>query len=179
MVIGILLTPISLASFVSNGVTRRDFIKGVSVVLSVYAAISALIITIGYPIEQLVYDRYGWQLEMKNPHLFTSAAQPGWIFIEYFFLFFAYFGSGWLIGSGFYRFNWRIGMVLSLVGLVPAIAMEVVLSSDWMGTLLQSVLGVARTPHAIVILLAVIVGALLVALNFLTLRSVAIKKKSV
>jgi len=66
-------------------------------------------------------------------------ASLGWIFFEYFCLFFAYFGSGWLIGSGFYRFDWKIGILISVAALLPAMAMEIVLSSDWIGKLLQSV----------------------------------------
>ena len=178
MIIGILLTPLSLASFVSSGVTRRHFIGGVSIVISAYAAISALIMTLGYPIEELIYDMNGWPQELQNPHLFTSSSQPGWIFFEYFCLFFAYFGSGWLIGSGFYRFHWGIGILLTLTSLLLAMAMEAVLSSDWIGKLLQTVLEVERTPHAVVVLLAIIVMALAVVSNFLMIRHVAIKKKT-
>jgi hypothetical protein len=177
LVIGILLTPVSLASFVSSGVTRKHFIGGVSLVLVMISAIFSIMLTIGYPVEQFIYDKNNWTLELKNPHLFSSSSEWGLIFFEYFCLFFAYFGSGWLIGSGFYRFNWKIGTLISVVSILPAMAMEVVLSSDWIGNLLQSVLGIERTSLAVVVIFAFLVMACIVALNYLMLRRVAIKKK--
>ncbi|WP_141502607.1 hypothetical protein [Paenibacillus luteus] len=178
LVIGILLTPMSLASFVSNGITRRHFVLGVSVSIAAFSAIFAVMMTAGYPIEQLIYDQNNWPLELRNPHLFTSTSQLGWIFFEYFCLFFTYFGSGWLIGTGFYRFNWRIGVLITLVALLPSIAMEVLLSSDWMGSLMQSVLEVQRTPLAALVLLALLILGLIVLVNFMMLRRVAIKRKT-
>ncbi|MGO4694073.1 hypothetical protein AB4Z50_07305 [Paenibacillus sp. 2TAB26] len=177
LVIGILLTPASLASFVSSGVTRKHFIGGVSLVLVLFSAIFALILTIGYPVEHFIYDKKNWTLELNNPHLFSSSLELGWIFFEYFCLFFAYFGSGWLIGSGFYRFNWKIGVLISVAALLPMMAMEAVLSSDWIGNLLQTGLEVERASLAAVIILAFAVMLCIVALNFMMLRRVSIRKK--
>lgn len=178
MIIGIMLTPLSLASFVSNGVTRKHFIGGMSLVITVISALFALSITLGYAIEQFIYDQNQWPLELQNPHLFTSSAQSGWVFFEYFVLFFAYFGSGCLIGSGFTRFHWRMGIMFSLAALLPAMAMEGVLSSDWIGKLLQSILDVERNPLAVVVLLAVLVLAFTLGMNYFMLRRVAIKKRT-
>lgn len=177
LVIGILMTPLSLASFVSNGVTRRHFIWGVSGLLVVYSAISAIIMVIGYPIEQWIYDRYDWPLELGNPHLFKDASQPWLVFVEYFFLFIAYFGSGWLIGSSFYRFNWKLAVVLCLVTLLPAMAMESVISADWIGSILQKAYDIERASLAVVIPLALCVVALLLGSVYLLLRQVAVKRK--
>ncbi|WP_138755705.1 hypothetical protein [Paenibacillus sinopodophylli] len=179
MVIGILLTPLSLASFVSSGVTRKHFIMGIGFFMMVMSAIFAFVMVAGYPIEQMIYDKNGWSLALNNPHIFTSSDQLIGIFFEYFFLFFAYFGSGWMIGSGFTRFQWQIGIIISVVALLPAMAMEVVLSSDWMGSLMQSVFEVERSPLAAVIVLAIIVMASIIGLNYLLIRRVAIKKKVV
>ncbi|MGO4545927.1 hypothetical protein AB4Z29_14095 [Paenibacillus sp. 2TAB23] len=179
MVIGILLTPLSLASFVSNGVTRKHFIIGGSFLVTLMSAIYALIMTAGYPIEQMIYEQNNWTLALKNPHIFSSSDQLAGIFFEYFFLFFAYFGSGWIIGSGFARFRWQLGVIISIAALLPAMAMELVLSSDWMGRLMQTVFEVERNPIAVVFVLAVIVMACIVGLNYLLLRRVAIKKRMV
>ncbi|MDQ0115765.1 hypothetical protein [Paenibacillus harenae] len=177
LVIGILMTPLSLASFVSNGVTRRHFIWGVSGLLVVYSAISAIIMVIGYPIEQWIYDKYDWPLELSNPHLFKDASQFGLIFVEYFFLFIAFFGSGWLIGSCFYRFNWKLAVVLILVAILPAMAMETVISADWIGSILQKAYDIERASLAAVIPLALCIVALVFVSVFLLLRKVPVKRK--
>ncbi|MBD2872342.1 hypothetical protein [Paenibacillus arenilitoris] len=177
MVVGIMMTPLSLASFVANGITRRHFIGGVMLVIAIFAIVSSILLTVGYPIERAVYEMNGWPLALKNPHLFETTRQYGWIFVESFLLFFAYFGSGWLIGSGFYRFHWRVAIVLSALALLPAMAMEVVLYSDWMGQLLQTAFEADRAPMPLALSLSVIVAALTAALNYLMLRHVAIKKK--
>ncbi|WP_419871616.1 hypothetical protein [Candidatus Pristimantibacillus sp. PTI5] len=56
--------------------------------------------------------------------------------------------------------------------------MEVVLSSDWIGKLLQSVFEVERNPLAVVVLLAVLVMAFMIGLNYFMIRRVAIKKRT-
>lgn len=177
LVIGIMLTPLSIAGFVANGVTRKYFIWGASGLIAVYSAISALIMTLGYPIEKWIYDRYDWVVTYKNPHLFIDASQPWWMFLEYFFNFIAYFGSGWLIGSCFYRFNWKLATVLCLFALLPVLAMEAVLSSDWVGSLLQSTFDIERASIFVVVLLALCVIALLYGAGYLMLRKVTIKRK--
>ncbi|WP_337101022.1 hypothetical protein [Paenibacillus sp. YIM B09110] len=74
LVIGIMLTPLSIAGFVANGVTRKYFIWGASGLIVVYSAISALIMTLGYPIEKWIYEYYDWEITLNNPHLFIDAS---------------------------------------------------------------------------------------------------------
>lgn len=74
MVIGIILTPLSLASFVSNGVTRKHFIGGMILVVTAVSTLFGLTMTAGYLVEQFVYNQNHWTLELQNPHLFTSSA---------------------------------------------------------------------------------------------------------
>ncbi|OBZ08710.1 hypothetical protein [Bacillus sp. FJAT-26390] len=177
MVIGILLTPASLASFVACGVTRRHFIRGVTLFMAASSALLAILMMAGISVEQFIYERNNWSIELQNAHLFTSPSQLGLVFVEYFCLFFAYFGSGWLIGSGYYRFHWRNGLLITLVAIVTAVAMDIVLTSKWLGELLQSAFNAQHTPVAAVVLLAILVIAIIVVLNDRILRRVAIKKK--
>lgn len=168
LVIGILLTTISLAGFVSSGVTRRYFVGGVSLVLIIFSAIFALLMTAFIPLEQFIYNSGEGNLEL---------GELGRKLFEYFCLFFTFFGSGWLIGSGFYRFNWQIGVLISLAALLPPLIMEVVLSPEWIDGLQQSVFEVERFPLVVVGLLAILIMASTVVLNFMMLRRVAIKKR--
>lgn len=179
MVIGILMTPMSLAGFVSNGVTRKHFICGAGILSVVLSAISAVIMTIGYPIEQWIYERLDWPHELNNPHLFTDTTQVWAIFAEYFFLFAAYFGTGWLIGGLFYRFNWKLALFLCVFALLPAMAMEIVLAADWAGQLLQTVFETERPAMGVVLSLALIVTALTFGAAYLLLRHVTIKRKAI
>ncbi|MEV5030578.1 hypothetical protein [Paenibacillus sp. LPE1-1-1.1] len=68
--------------------------------------------------------------------------------------------------------------MFSIIALLSAMAMEAVLSSDWTGKLLQSVLDVERNSLAVVVLLAVLVLAFTMAMNYFLLHRVAIKKRT-
>lgn len=121
LVIGILLTLASLSSFVANGVTRRHFFQGSSLLLLFFSLISAILITAGYPMEQLVYHLMDDDSKLSHPPLFQTA-------FEFFLLFFAYFGVGWLIGTGFYRFYWWIGIINCCLALVPIVLLEMTIA---------------------------------------------------
>lgn len=170
LVIGILMTPVSLASFVSNGVTRKHFVAGSTLLMAALALLSSLVFAAGSLLESLVVDWIGFTVKMEHPPLFR-------VLVEQFFLFAGYSGTGWLIGSAFYRYHWRVGVIISVLSFVPITVMEILADSAGIVKLFDF----SITPPALnfglsAVLLAVITAAL-VALNYYMLRKVPIKRK--
>ena len=156
LVIGILLTPSSLGLFVTNGITRKHFIGGAAVFVLVTSAVFAFILTIGYPIEKLIYSMAFPEVDLGQPNLILTA-------VTSFLSFNLYFCVGWLIGTGYYRDNWKLGTIICLGAILPAIGTEIVL-----GTSLHDILNT----------LLILASLLLVALcNYGLLRHAAIRRR--
>lgn len=119
LVMGIVLTPVYLASYVSSGITRKHFHIGAIQVFALLSLLSACILTIGFPVERALVDWIGAASLPDHPPLFRTL-------IENFFLIFGYFGCGWIIGTAFYRFNWKLGVVICVLSLIPLWTMETI-----------------------------------------------------
>jgi hypothetical protein len=175
MVLGIMLTPFMLAGFVSNGVTRRRFVQGVTLMIGLLSVLFALVITIAYPVEAYIFEQKGWPIELDSHHIFTSREQYVLIFLEHLLTFFTYFGSGWMFGSLFYRFDWRIAMLLLLPAMAPFILLEVAVSLNGISEKLGLTLGLTQL---IGLLICLVTAASVIWLNYAMLRTVTIKKKA-
>ena len=156
-VIGILLTPISLANFVTSGITRKHFTIGTFYLLLIMSAISAIVLTAGFPVEHLLY------------HLFTSSgntSQPSLLrfFIEHFLLFVGYFSSGWMIGTIFSRFQWHVGILYTVIAFSPTILMEYMIKQEW-----NTLASIGEL---------ILIAALMLAVNFKLLARIPIKRRS-
>lgn len=170
LIIGIFITPLSLASYISNGITRKHFTSGALLVALGMSLLSTILLNAGYPIERIVVDLFGGFDTLKHPPLVRNA-------VEHFFLFLGYFCCGWTIGSGFYRFNWRIGMLICLLALVPPMLMEATVSSaGYMQWFSYSI----KTPFiafGLEVVLLLLLSAFSIAVNYWMLRRIAIKRK--
>lgn len=173
LVIGITAVPLTLASFISNGLTRRDYFRGQVLFMLTMALLSLIAIQLSFAAGHAVLTALEGASELaRNPF-------QGEIMLESFMLFLIYFGSGMLIGLIFYRFDWRLGVLLAVLAYGAAILGELAFELDNPGE------GWGRNFEAIPLslpvqaLLALLVWGIILLLNFYTIRRVVIKRKAV
>lgn len=169
LVIGIMLTPISLSYFISSGITRKHFVGGAILFTMLLSLISAVVMTVGFPVERLLTDWFGGQEILVKPPLLQSG-------VEFFFSFLGYFAVGWMIGSSFYRFNWQTGIAVSILSLIPLILIELIGGT---GPIEMFGYTMARPSISFIVemLLILLIVGFVMALNYGMHRTVAIKRK--
>lgn len=121
LVIGVLLTATHLKLYVTNGVTRRDFLLGAGVFGGLTAVLFAVVVPVGQAVEGLLRTALG-SLPDAYPAFGAGEALrtfghllPGAL---------GCLVSGALIAAGFYRFNWWIGLLLVIPGAIPLAVAE-------------------------------------------------------
>jgi hypothetical protein len=101
--IGVYLTAVYLPLYIAHGYTRREFMAQVPAATVVTVALAALLMTVGYGLERIVYAVAEWPQVLQQSHLYTSADQYGLILLEFGLLFAVWATAGALGGAGFYR----------------------------------------------------------------------------
>lgn len=177
LAIGIIFTPVMLAMYVAEGVTRRQFARVGALVTVAFAALMALLMCVGYAIEALLFRLGGQTYELGLPHLFDSWNEVGLIFTEYFILTAATISGGWLIGTTYYRVHWFWATLLIPVCLVPTAAAELLLQTSWIGTGLEEA-GWSPPALGLAIPLSLLAIAVAAVANYVLTRNVAIKLKN-
>lgn len=174
--IGITLTPALFGVLITHGVTRRMF----AVVGSIYLVGAALVTTLlwvaMYQLERGIYARQDWTQSLPNPHVFDHTSQVGLIFTEFFLLILSHEIAGWLIGTAFYRFGFWKGLAMLPLGLLPAVATELLLVAQWLAPLLTD-LGYHRPPLALAVPGVLLASGLGLYAVYLLLRSIAVKPR--
>lgn len=172
--IGITLAPALFNLLIAHGVTRRMFSVAASIILVGAAAATALLWVVAYQVERVIYDWAGLTQVLANPHLFTKTSQVGLIFTEFFLLIIAHEAAGWLIGISFYRFGFWKGLLLLPLGVLPAVAAELLLVAQWLADALRST-SYHRPSLAIGVPGVLVVSALGLYFGYLLLRPMALK----
>jgi hypothetical protein len=172
--IGITMTPAFFTVLVAHGVTRRMFAVAGSIYLVGAAASTALVWVLVYQVEHALYAWQGWTQALANPHLFTKTSQVGLVFTEFFLLILSHEVAGWLIGTSFYRFGFWKGLAMLPLGLVPAIAAELLLVAQWLAQALANT-NYHRPPLAVAVPGVLLVSALGLYAVHLLLRPIGIK----
>jgi hypothetical protein len=172
--IGITLAPALFNLLIAHGITRRMFSVAAGILLVGAAAATALLWVVAYQVERVIYDWAGLTQALANPHLFTRTTQAGLIFTEFFLLIVAHEAAGWLIGISFYRFGFWKGLLLLPLGVLPAVAAELLLVAQWLAEALRST-GYQRPPLAIGVPGVLAVSALGLYFGYLLLRPMALK----
>jgi hypothetical protein len=172
--IGITLTPALFTLLIAHGVTRRMFAVASSILLVGAAASLAAFWVIVYQVEHLIYAAGGLSQTLANPHLFTKTSQVGLIFTEFFLLIISHEVAGWLLGIGFYRFGFWKGLALLPLGLLPAIAAELLLVAQWLAQALANT-SYHRPPLAVAVPGVVAVSALGLYFGSLLIRPMGLK----
>jgi hypothetical protein len=150
VIVGLVLVGIQLKQFVSNGVTRREFLAGAAkfmLILSVgYAAAEAL----GHGLESLLV---GLADQRSSTYPVATAGQilsdfghalPGTL---------AWPLSGALVAIGFYRFKPLVGVAVMVLGAVPAVASDYLLRIDGEGDVMN------RGPFAVALIASLVIIA--------------------
>lgn len=187
-VIGIITTPVIMPWYLANGVTRRNFVEGVAIVLACTALICSIVIMIGFAIEQAIYYAAGISSALENVDVYGSASRAAIVFVSFVLLNAAWFCSGWLIGAGYYRYGGIAGTALLPIMLLPLAITEHLIAIEWgwdpteasgaVGIVMSvpgRITGDLEIPFIAGALLATVLLAASVRLGFQTIRSVPIK----
>ncbi|NED98355.1 hypothetical protein G1H11_23930 [Phytoactinopolyspora alkaliphila] len=140
-----------LPNYVSHGMTRREFSIGVGIMIAVVSVAFAVVGAIGLGVEDVIYGWFGESPEYTVPHLYADPGDVPLVLAQYALLTSAHMATGWLIGATYYRFGGYLGTAMLLVTLLPAIAVEFVLSVSYFGQVAQDGFGWDRPPLAVVI----------------------------
>ena len=121
---GVYLAGDLLRVCVAHGHTRREFLGQVTTFMTVASAAVAVLLTLGYPLEALLYRAMGWRHAFGDDHLFTSADQLGLIFVSMWALVGVGVVAGAFLSAGFNRGDgsWGLFMVPLAVLLLGAVA---------------------------------------------------------
>jgi hypothetical protein len=173
----IALVSTQLPLVVMHGVTRRTGLRALGLAAVAVSLFWAAFMVAGHVIERFVYGRLGWPDALESPHLFGDGYDVLPMLAEFFLIFLAYQVSGALIGALYYRFGVVPGTLLIPLGLLPAVAMELLLSTSWVGGYLQDTLSLARPPAFVLVIASVAVLAPAGGAVRLVLRDVPIHGK--
>jgi uncharacterized membrane protein len=174
MAIGITITPAYFALLVAQGVTRRMFSVAAGIYLTGAAIATAVVWVVVYQLEHVLYNWQGWSETLSNPHLFTSASQPGLIFTEYFLLILSHEATGWLLGIAFLRFGFWRGVLLLPLAVIPALVGEFMVVAQWLAAILTDA-GYHRPPLAVAVPAVLVASALGVYAGYRMLQPMALK----
>ncbi|HEY8371824.1 MAG TPA: hypothetical protein VIL00_03680 [Pseudonocardiaceae bacterium] len=103
--VGVALVDEFLPVYLVHGRTRRRFYADTAVTILLFAPVLAVLLTLGYQAERLLYHLGGWPQLLQDPHLFASPSQVPLIFTEYLVEFLAWLVVGLLLGATFHRWG--------------------------------------------------------------------------
>lgn len=104
-----------LPLMIAHGRTRRDAAIELTAFMATFAVFAALLVTLGYLIESVVYRIGNWTHDIGGQHLFTSNTDVHLMLLEYTLTYLVWGSAGTLIGAGIYRNN-----AIGWVAIVPA-----------------------------------------------------------
>ena len=162
---------------VTHGVTRRAAIRAVGVTSVLIGLGWAAFFVVGQVIEQFIYNRLGWPDEMDGPHLYDDGYDVLPMLAEYWLVFLSYLVAGALVGAIYYRFGAIRGTLLLPPALLPAVAIEILTSTGWLGAGLQDGLSIARPAVPALMITSVVVLSLAALAIQMVLRDVPIHSK--
>lgn len=173
--VGIMITPAALTVLVAHGVTRRVFAVAGSIFLAAVALGMGLVWAVAYLVEHAIYAAADWPQVLSTTHLFHSPTQSWAVVGEYFLLVFAHQTTGWLLGTSFTRYGWWGGITFMPVALLPAVAAELLLLTQWVGKVLIEDAGWQRIPLPLAVPGVLLACAAGLYLNYLLLRQIRLK----
>lgn len=89
--------------FVAHGKTRKDATIETGITAGVVAVWAAILMSVGYLIEEFVYERAGWVGAIDGDHLFSSRTDFGLILLENLLAFMVWAAVGGFVGISLYR----------------------------------------------------------------------------
>lgn len=163
LAVGITLVSMHFRLFVTNGVTRREFLVAVAVCGLIFAAGFGLAVTAGHAVESAVL---GLADQRAAGYPSPDAGEIGRVLP----LSLGYFTTGVLISASFYRFGPLIGLALIIPSSLPGAVAEGLLDLDEFGN------GAGLLPYAPALAITLAVIALAGAATWAALRDVPIRR---
>ena len=157
---GVTVSTTFLRMLVRNGATRRMLSIAATVTMSAIAAALAIWNMAGFAIEKVVYDANDW------PQTLPTDAVIGWndlprIALDNALVVAVYYSTGWIIGCCYTRWGALAGTALLLPAVVPAAAMEFLVTPGFAVVNIDVIASWRPHPHPVVTIVAG--GALLAA----------------
>lgn len=173
--VGSNLLPLNIA----HGKTRRDFSIEAMLFLVVYALAGAILMTLGWVIERGLYAIGDWPQHLDNPHLFSNPHDYPRIFIESFFIIFAWTTGGAFIASAYYRYE-GIGLLTIAPSILVVGIMQSVLGFDGVpfGERVADYFDPSGWPLLISSAVAVVCVAALMAMSWPIVRDIPMRRRS-
>ena len=162
--IGVYLTAVYLPLYVAHGYTRREFMAQVPAASAVTVALAALLMSVGYGLERMVYAVADWSQVLQQSHLYTAPDQYGLILLEFGLLFAVWSSAGALAGAGFYR-GPVPGLAVAPVALVMVSLAEAVLNPGFFEVLTAIAAGLGLEPAGVSTTAAIAVCAATLAVG--------------
>lgn len=129
---GVTVTTTFLRMLVRNGVTRRLLsIGAVATMVCLSVALSAWNVA-GYAVEKAIFDDRGWPQQIADGRVFEWGDIPR-LAVDFGLVIAAYYVAGWIVGCCYVRWGPVVGTVLLPLAILPAAAVELVVSPDLAG----------------------------------------------
>ena len=178
--IGVYLTAVYLPLYIAHGYTRREFLAQAPVATAATVAVAALLMTVGYGLERVIYGVADWPQVLQQSHLFAAPDQYGLILLEFLLLFAVWAAAGALGGAGFYR-GPASGLAVTPVALAMVGLAEAVLNPGFfeLVTAIAGELGLQPEGVSITAAIGVGVGAVALgsALTWLLVRDLPVRSQ--
>jgi hypothetical protein len=155
--IGVYLTAVYLPLYIAHGYTRREFLAQAPLATAATVGVAALLMTVGYGLERVVYGLADWPQTLQQSHLFAAPDQYGLILLEFLVLFSVWAAAGALCGAGFYR-GPAPGLAVTPVALAMVGLAEAVLNPGFFELVTAIAAGLGMQPTTVSTTTAVGIG---------------------
>lgn len=139
---GVTVTTTFLRMLVRNGATRRLLSIGAAATMAGLAVTLAAWNMAGLAVEKVLYDANDWPQALRSDTVFTWGDLPR-AGLDSALIVAAYFAAGWIVGVCYTRW----GSVGGTVRLLPAAAMEFLVTPDFGGADIGVLAGWRGDPH--------------------------------
>lgn len=170
----------TMPAYIAFGETRRSFAARFALFSVIFSLVAALLITVGYVVERIVYSVMDWNQEVGESHLYASATELPLIFLEYGLVFLAWGAGGAFIAAAFYRSDGLGLLSIPVVIIVGTVAYLVMGADEGQPAVIVRRLffDPAEPPLAVSILGTIACYALLMGLTWPIVRDIPIRTKA-
>jgi hypothetical protein len=176
--LGIAFTSLYLPVAVAHGITRRAVLRALATTIVVTSLAWAALMAVGHVAEAAIYAALDWPDTLTSPHLYTDGYDVVPMLAEYGLLFAAYMTAGVVVSGLYLRLGAWLGTACIPLALLPIAAVEALLSTGWVGGLLQEQTGEDRLAAPLAVAGSLVVIALTAAAAHALLRDVPLRSKT-
>lgn len=173
--IGIYLTGTALRLAIVHGRTRREFLAQAGVFAVVHSATFALLCTLSFAVETLVYRIGGWPQTLTGQHLYSSPTQYAHIFVTFWLTLAVWLVAGAFVAAAFYR-DAGLGILTIPVGFAVITPTELVAGFNPV-PILHLILPVRDYSATVGVVLCLAGLAVALALNWALIRQIPVRSR--